>query len=81
MANKMGSYLEHVVVDDLDGNVPAQSIKFGFSGVQYEIDLCKENEQRLRDIFAEFIPCARKIPRTRLKTQVVKKNPVKSNAK
>lgn len=59
----MGVLIETSTVDDLDGTFPARKIKFGLDGIDYEIDLAEKNEEVLRNIFADFIPSARKVRR------------------
>lgn len=54
-----------VLVDDMDGSEPAKQVSFGLDGVSYEIDLGPHNEDRLRDIFENFIPNARKQPKVK----------------
>jgi hypothetical protein len=52
-------------IDDLSGEeIPedeAQTIGFTYAGTSYEIDLGKENAQRLDELMAEYIDKARKV--------------------
>jgi nucleoid-associated protein Lsr2 len=48
------------VTDDLDGSPEAETVKFGFDGTTYEIDLSPANQARLREAFGLYIPHARK---------------------
>lgn len=53
------------LVDDLDGKSQAEeTVFFGLDGVAYEMDLSVENSDRLRGLFEEWTPHARKIGRT-----------------
>jgi hypothetical protein len=49
-------------VDDLDGtsSEDVATVQFGLDGVTYEIDLNETNAERLRKIYAEYIPAARR---------------------
>jgi hypothetical protein len=59
MAQKVTVTLE----DDLDGGPAAETIRFAFGGVEYEIDLSAKNASRFRKQFAPFIEHARKAGR------------------
>ena len=48
-----------VVHDDLDGSEPAQTVRFGLDGVEYEIDLAEHNAAELRGCLAPWIAGAR----------------------
>jgi hypothetical protein len=54
-----------VLVDDIDGSEPAKKVSFGLDGVDYEIDLCEANEDRLRKVFEDIISVARKQPKVK----------------
>ena len=47
------------VVDDIDGSEGAESVTFTFGGVQYEIDLARENRAALDSALSPFINAAR----------------------
>jgi hypothetical protein len=47
------------LVDDLDGDEADETLEFGIDGKVYEIDLSKENADKLRDALAEFVASAR----------------------
>jgi hypothetical protein len=50
----------HVVLqDDLDGSEPAQTVRFGLDGVEYEIDLAEHNAAEFRARLAPWIAVAR----------------------
>ena len=43
------------LVDDLDGGLAHETVKFGLDGHQYEIDLSSKNAKKLRAELAAFI--------------------------
>ena len=43
------------LVDDLDGGVAHETVKFGLDGYLYEIDLSSKNAKKLRAELADFI--------------------------
>jgi|SRR5579859_565216 len=49
--------------DDLDGSPAAETVRFGFGGAQYEIDLNKKNAAAFRKQIAPFMEHARKAAR------------------
>jgi hypothetical protein len=58
--------------DDLDGGPADETVRFGFAGAEYEIDLSKDNAAAFREQIAPFIEDARKAgrgePRRRART-------------
>src|SRR5258707_8344348 len=57
--------------DDLDGGPAEETLRFGISGAEYEIDLSSKNAARLRSQLAPFIEHARKagkMPRRAVRT-------------
>ena len=52
-----------IITDDLDGSENAETVSFGFGGVNYEIDLGKRNRARLEQALAPFIEAGRRVPR------------------
>lgn len=48
------------VTDDIDGRIGASTVPFGLDGVTYEIDLCDENAEALREIFGPYVAAARR---------------------
>jgi hypothetical protein len=57
--------------DDLDGGPAEETLRFGISGAEYEIDLSSKNAARLRAQMAPFIEHARKagkMPRRAVRT-------------
>ena len=61
----MASIVSVVVSDDLDGSPNAQTVAFGFDGVNYEIDLAEKNRAKLVKDFAPYVGAARKVSRRR----------------
>ena len=59
MAQKVTVALE----DDLDGGRADETVRFGFSGTEYEIDLSKKNAATFRKQIAPYIEHGRKIGR------------------
>jgi hypothetical protein len=53
-----------VVTDDLDGSPDAKTMRFGFDGVSYEIDLGKKNRAKLDRGVAPYIEAGRRISRS-----------------
>jgi hypothetical protein len=56
----MASIVSVVVSDDIDGSPNAQTVTFGFDGVNYEIDLAENNRAKLVKDFAPYVGAARK---------------------
>src|SRR5260370_35288862 len=57
--------------DDLDGGPAEETLRFGISGAEYEIDLNSRNAARLRSQLAPFVEHARKagkMPRRAVRT-------------
>ncbi|NJC73293.1 Lsr2 family protein [Planosporangium thailandense] len=54
----------HMLIDDLDGSEADESVKFAIDGVQYEIDLSKENVAKLRDALAPYVAVGTKAGRS-----------------
>lgn len=50
--------------DDLDGGPAAETVRFGFGGADYEIDLSKKNAAAFRKLLAPFVEHARKAGRS-----------------
>ncbi|WP_018683052.1 histone-like nucleoid-structuring protein Lsr2 [Actinokineospora enzanensis] len=48
------------LVDDLDGGAADETVAFAIDGVDFLIDLSRENAARLRDSLAEFVGHARR---------------------
>jgi Lsr2 len=52
-------------VDDIDGSDAEGTVRFGFDGTGYEIDLSKKHADQLAQAIAPFIAAARKVPSSR----------------
>jgi hypothetical protein len=48
------------LVDDLNGEEAQETVRFGFEGTEYEIDLTAENAEKLRSVLAEYVEKGRK---------------------
>lgn len=48
------------ITDDLDGSEGAETVTFGVHGATYEVDLTKDNQQRLQEALEPFLGVARK---------------------
>src|SRR5215472_2806581 len=59
----MTQKLTVVLEDDLDGGPADETVRFGFGGAEYEIDLSKKNAGSFRKLLAPFIEHARKAGR------------------
>jgi hypothetical protein len=53
-----------MLVDDLDGGEADETVKFTIDGVQYEVDLSKENAAKMRDALAPYLAAGTKIARS-----------------
>jgi hypothetical protein len=49
------------LVDDIDGSVARESLRFGLNGTEYEIDLSETNAAKFRQTLAPFVQAARKL--------------------
>ncbi len=56
----MAQKVQITLVDDLDGGEASETVEFGLDGTSYEIDLSRENAQKLRDSLASYIGEARR---------------------
>jgi hypothetical protein len=52
-------------VDDIDGSDAKGTVRFGFDGTDYEIDLNKKHADQLAQAIGPFIAAARKVPSSR----------------
>ncbi len=51
------------LIDDLDGSEADETVKFGLDGVQYEIDLSKDNAAKLREALQPYVKAGRRAGR------------------
>ncbi|MHA7240009.1 histone-like nucleoid-structuring protein Lsr2 [Arthrobacter sp. TMS1-12-1] len=49
------------LVDDLNDEEAQETVRFGFEGTKYEIDLTTENAEKLRSVLAEYAEKGRKV--------------------
>jgi len=56
----MAQRIEVVLEDDIDGGPADETVRFGYDGKSYEIDLSSENAQALRNTLGKYIGNARK---------------------
>ncbi|WP_394253088.1 histone-like nucleoid-structuring protein Lsr2 [Arthrobacter pityocampae] len=56
----MAQRIQVELIDDLNGEVAQETIRFGVDGTEYEIDLTTENAEELRSTLAEYVDKARK---------------------
>jgi hypothetical protein len=62
----MATRVHYTVVDDLDGSTDGVgTYRFALEGVEYEIDLTKDNLGKLRGALAPFIAAGRRQPKTK----------------
>jgi hypothetical protein len=54
------------VLDDITGQTADETVSFGLDGVEYEIDVTKENAAGLRDALSEWREHARRVGSRRL---------------
>jgi hypothetical protein len=52
-------------VDDIDGSEADGTVRFGFGGAEYEIDLNRRHADQFAKALAPFIEAARKVPLSR----------------
>ena len=50
-----------VLIDDINGELGDETIKFGLDGVDYEIDLSAENAAKLREVIDPWIQAGRRV--------------------
>lgn len=56
----MAQRVQVELVDDLNGEVADETVRFGVDGTEYEIDLTEENAQKLRSVLSEYVDKGRK---------------------
>jgi hypothetical protein len=56
----MATKIAVTLVDDLDGSVAEETVRFGVGGTEYEIDLSTKNAGALRARLGPFVEHARK---------------------
>jgi hypothetical protein len=53
----------HVLVDDIDGGEADETVGFAVDGIQYEIDLSKQNAVKMREVLARYVEAGSKVGR------------------
>ncbi|BBE24512.1 hypothetical protein MN0502_33950 (plasmid) [Arthrobacter sp. MN05-02] len=56
----MAQRVQVELVDDLNGDVADETVRFGVDGTEYEIDLTMENAEKLRSALSEYVEKGRK---------------------
>jgi hypothetical protein len=56
------------LVDDIDGTEASQTVKFGFEGRDYEIDLNEKNAAKLSKFLGPYLENARRIRGRKIRT-------------
>ena len=56
----MAQRVQVELVDDINGEVAQETVRFGVDGTEYEIDLTTENAEKLRSTLSEYTDKARK---------------------
>jgi hypothetical protein len=59
----MARKVEVHLIDDLDGSIAEESVRFSLDGVSYEIDLSKKNAGKLRTSLDPYLKAAQKLGR------------------
>lgn len=57
----MAQRVEIQFIDDIDGTQADGTVRFGIDGVQYEIDLSKQNAEKLAAVLAPYIDAGRRV--------------------
>ncbi|MGL5406722.1 MAG: histone-like nucleoid-structuring protein Lsr2 [Propionibacteriaceae bacterium] len=57
----MAQRVNVMLIDDVDGSPADETVSFALDGVQYEMDLTKENAEILRVSFGEWVSKARRV--------------------
>ena len=61
----MAQRTQVLYVDDIDGSEAEGTVRFGFGGTDYEIDLNKEHADQFTEAVSPFIAAARKVSSSR----------------
>jgi hypothetical protein len=56
----MAQRVQVEMIDDLNGEIAQETVRFGIDGTHYEIDLTTENAQNLREALSGYVDKARK---------------------
>lgn len=63
------------LVDDLDGSVATDTIKFGIDSAHYDIDLSEKNAVKLRTSLGAFVAAGRRTGGRQVSRSTTKKTP------
>lgn len=61
----MAQRMQILYVDDIDGSEAEGTVRFGFEGADYEIDLNKKHAEQLAKAIGPYVEAARKVSSTR----------------
>ena len=61
----MAQRTQILYVDDIDGSAAEGTVRFGFGGTDYEIDLSRKHADQLAKALGPYIDAARKVPSSR----------------
>lgn len=61
----MAQRTQILYTDDIDGSAADGTVRFGYAGTDYEIDLSKKNTDKLAGALAPFIEAGRRMPARR----------------
>ena len=61
----MAQRVQVELVDDINGEVAQETVRFGIDGTEYEIDLTTENAEKLRSTLSEYTDKARESRKAR----------------
>lgn len=50
-----------VTLDDLDGSPAVETVRFGYAGREYEIDLNEKHAQELDELLAPYVEVSRRV--------------------
>lgn len=59
--NLMARKTRIVLIDDINGELGDETIKFGLDGIDYEIDLSTENANKLREALDPWVQAGRRV--------------------
>jgi hypothetical protein len=57
-----------LLVDDIDGGEATATVRFGFEGVSYEIDLSQQHADQFASAIGPYLKAARRAPHARRRT-------------
>jgi hypothetical protein len=63
------------LVDDLDGSVATETIRFGLDNTHYDVDLSEKNAAKLRSTLGAFVAAGRRTGGRQVARSTTKKTP------